>query len=115
MSHIFYDHLVNRHELTAEIDNYELEAEDRQELLDLIDETLHHHILNVILNHLPKDHHVEFMILLKTAPHDPQILEFIKPKITIDIESEIIIQAAKVKKEIVTEITKSRLKKPLRK
>lgn len=110
MSKIFYDHLIIREEITALLDLHNLEPEEREELLQIIDETLHHNTLNVILNHLPKEHHREFMSRFHAAPHDESLLDYLQQKISADIRSEIKNQAAKIKKEILAEIKKSRHK-----
>jgi hypothetical protein len=110
MSKIFYDHLIIREEITAQLDLHKLDPEEREELLQLVDETLHHTTLNVILNHLPKEHHSEFMTKFHSAPYDESLLDYLQQRIPSDIRSEITAQAAKVKKEILTEIKKSRHK-----
>ena len=104
----FYDHLILIDEVIFALDAYDLPKLERAELVGLIHQTTHHHILNVILNHLPKHHHENFLTKFQATPHDPELLAFLKREIKADIESEIKIQAARIKKEILTEITKSR-------
>jgi len=108
MSKVFFDHLVIREEITAELDLHAIDPEEREELIQLVDEILHHHVLNVILNHLPKEHHLDFAKRLHEAPHDPGILEYVKTKVTIDIEDELKKHAAKIKKDILADIKKSK-------
>lgn len=107
MAKIFYDHLVLREEVTAEIDAHNLPPEERDELVHLVDEILHHTTLNVILNHLPKEHHRDFMVRFHAAPHDPELLLFLQRQTTVDIESEIHHHAVKVKQDIINDIRKS--------
>ncbi len=104
----FYDHLVILDEIISELDAYDLPADERAEILGLIHHTTHQHLLNVILNHLPREHHEPFLTKFQKTPHDPELLAFLKREIKADIESEIKIQAARIKKEILAEITKSR-------
>ena len=104
----FYDHLVVLDEITSELNVYDLPPEERIEILGLIHHTTHQHLLNVILNHLPKHHHENFLTKFQATPHDPELLAFLKREIKADIESEIKIQAVRIKKEILAEITKSR-------
>jgi len=54
MSKLFFDHLVIREEITAHLDTFVMDQEEKEEIIRIIDENLHHHVLNVILNHLPK-------------------------------------------------------------
>lgn len=104
----FYDHLVLIEEIASELNAYDLPDEERAEILGLIHHTAHQHILNVILNHLPQEHHENFLTKFQTTPHDPELLAFLKREIKTDIESEITIQAARIKKEILAEIKKSK-------
>ncbi|MEK7101332.1 MAG: hypothetical protein AAB860_00120 [Patescibacteria group bacterium] len=107
----FYDHLILIDEITSALDSYDLSSQEREELLSLIHQTTHHHILHIILNHLPKPHHENFLTKFQATPHDPELLAFLKREIKADIESEIKIQAKKIKAEILSEITKSTSKK----
>lgn len=106
----FYDHLVILEEITSELDACDLPADEREEILGLINHTTHQHILNVILNHLPQEHHESFLTQFQKTPHAPELLAFLKKEIKSDIESEIRIQAKKIKAEILSEIKKSRKK-----
>lgn len=99
MTKIFYDHLVLREEISVELDKYAVGAEGKEELVQLVDETLHHQILNTILTHLPKEKHREFLEKFHQAPHDSQLLEYIK-----DFEEEIIKTAKKIKSDLLSEI-----------
>ena len=107
---IFYDHLVLIEEVTSELDLFDIDPEEKTEIIDLIDQTLHHHTLNVILDHLPKEHHQEFMAGFHAAPHNKELLSFLKAHTTVDIEAEIKKIATKVKKDILSDIKKSRRK-----
>lgn len=108
MSKVFYDSLVIREEVTLELDNYSLSVEERNDLLKIIDETLHHHILNLVLSHLPKDKHQEFISLLHANPGDPKLVKYLKTHAGDNIETDIRTHAAKIKKEILNEIKRSR-------
>ena len=52
MSHTFLDHLLLKDELIADLDLHSLGEEDRQELLDLIDQIFHHHAMDTIFTGL---------------------------------------------------------------
>lgn len=111
MSKVFYDHLILLEEVIAELDRYKLDPVERTELINLADQHLHHHVLNIILTHLPKDLHPEFLNRLQSAPHDQALMAFLKQEIKTDIESAIKVQAKKIKAEILIEITKAKLKR----
>lgn len=108
MAKTFLDHLIILEEITSELDAYDLPPDEREEILGLINHTTHQHILNVILNHLPQEHHENFLTKFQSSPADPELLAFLKKEIKADIESEIRIQAKKIKTEILSEIKKSR-------
>jgi len=110
MAKIFYDHLIKIEEVTAELDNYELTVEEKEEYISLIDETLHNHTLNVILSHLPKQHHKNFLSMFYQGPHRSELLDFLKKETLVDIEEKISEEAGKVKKEILAEIKKAKRK-----
>ncbi len=74
MAKIFYDHLVYREEIFAELDGYQLTIDERQDIERLVDETLHHEVLNIILEKLPESKHRKFLAHLHKNPADPEIL-----------------------------------------
>jgi len=102
----FYDKLILIDEITSELG----ESEDREELIVIIEETFHHHVLDVILTHLPSSHHEEFLGLYHQAPHDEALLDYINQRIDKDIKTEIQSLAQKLKQEILTDIRKSKPK-----
>src|SRR3990167_8170603 len=108
MAKTFLDHLILIEEVTTELDVYDIDPSEKQELLALIHQTTHQHILNVILNHLPKESHDSFLTKFQPTPHDPELLSFLKKEIKADIESEIRSEAARIKKDLLAEITKSK-------
>lgn len=108
MSKLFFDHLILVDEVASQLDQFNLEPEDRAELLSLIDQTLHHHTLNVIFNLLPPEKHADFVGMYKTGPADVKLLAYLKKEIKEDIEAEIKKQADRVKKEILLEVSKAK-------
>lgn len=109
MSKIFYDHLVVREEIIAELDKHKIAIEEREELVELIDENIHIRILDVILTSLPKEKHGHFLKKFHKAPHDPDLLEDLKKEVA-DIEERIVREAKKVKAELLAEILRARKK-----
>lgn len=108
MSRIFYDHLVSTDAVISCLLEHAIAEEDKAELLKIIDELYHHHLLNVVLSHLPKNHHREFVTKLTKDPGDPQIMVFLKSHIEIDIETEITKQGQKLSEDLQKEIKKHR-------
>jgi hypothetical protein len=103
MAKIFYDHLTVTEEIVTELDKYKITSVEKTEIVELIDENVHHSVLNVILKNLPKEKHEEFLLAFHHRPHDPDLLEYLKKEIK-DIEKIITDEANKVKKELLAEI-----------
>lgn len=107
MSKLFYDHLLVINEIVVELDGIDLK--DRQEFLGIIDETLHHHVLDVILTHLPKEHHESFLDRFHKAPNDPTLLSSIQKLTAVDIEKAITERVQKIKKKTLSAINRARV------
>jgi hypothetical protein len=107
MSKLFFDHLIVREEIEVELNGYKLDAEERAELLDIVDQTITNEVMNVILNHLPKDKHRDFISLFSSMPHDLSLLDYLKQHAHPEIAEKIKTHSAKIKKDIIAEIRKS--------
>jgi hypothetical protein len=105
MNKIFYDHLIIIEEVVTIIDAHDIDAQEKKQIMDLVEQTLHQEALNTVFTHLPKDHHETFLIHFNAAPHDRKILDFVKDKSGVDIEKAILKTANTVKKKIMKEIT----------
>lgn len=105
---VFYSHLVVIEDLTAELDKWLIPAEEKTEMLQLIEETLHNHTLNVILNHLPGHKHQVFLENFEKNPENAELMALLKAEIKEDIEAAIKTQAERIKKELLLEIHRSR-------
>jgi hypothetical protein len=108
MSKVFYDNLISAEEVILHFDSYTIDPEEKQELILLVDEIFHHHVLNIILNLLPKQHHPEFVKLLSENPNHPGLLIFIKSKINIDVVEEIKKHNERIKNDLINEIKKAK-------
>ncbi len=107
MSKIFYDHLVVREEIVAELDKHKISIEEREELVQLVDENLHHRVLDTILSNLSKEKHEEFLIKFHNTPFNMGLLSYLRGEIT-DIEEKIADVAKKVKSELLSEIKQAK-------
>ena len=108
MAQLFYDHLIVIEEVIAVLDEHKLTKEERTELLEFIDQTLHHEILDLIFTHLPKEKHATFLTQFHMAPHDVKLLEFLQDATSVDIEKEILKTANKVKRRALSSIKKAK-------
>lgn len=102
---LFYDHLVGLEEVHNHLLDLNLPTKEHWELLEIIDSTINHEILNIILIELPKQHHEAFLIAFKKAPHDKKHLKFLK-KHAPEIEDKISQVAIELKSRIIDNIHK---------
>lgn len=110
MKTIFYDHLIRVEEIFAVIDDFDITIEEKTEFYNLIDNTFHSHILEIILSDLSVEFHEEFLIMFHQSPHRQELLEFLKQKGSGDIENKIKAGAEKIKKGIFKDIKRSKKK-----
>lgn len=108
MTKIFYDHLVIIEEIVTVLDTHALDAAEKLKLMSLVDETMHHSILDTILTLLPKEHHEEFFIQFHANPGNHTLMSFLKEKTNRDVEKAILKRASEVKKQILKEIEQSK-------
>jgi hypothetical protein len=108
MSKLFYDHLIVIEEVVFVLHEHKVAKEEQREILRQIDEILHYEIVDVILTHLPQEHHASFLTLLSHAPHDKKTMHFIKEHALVDIEREIIKKANSVKSRVIASIQKGK-------
>lgn len=107
MSKIFYDHLIVIEEVIAVLGRHNLNKRERAEFLSLIDQTLHHQILDEILTLLPKSRHAEFLSMFHKRPDDPLLLTFLREHSGVSIDKAIMKRADKTKKDLIEIINKS--------
>lgn len=86
MSKLFYDHLVDLSDLEKLVKKHVKDHEARDEIYNLVDEIVHHRIVGCILDRLPHNHHREFLDHVHKRAHDEGILDFLKQRVTEDVE-----------------------------
>lgn len=104
---VFYDHLINIHDLHIELDRYELSTEERNELMKLADSAVHHEVFDLLMIELPEEHKVVFLERFATDPSDPELMEFIKSHIP-QAEDKIKARSDKVKKDLTEKLREMR-------
>ena len=88
MNRLFWDDLIHLDELVHELQSLPFSSDEQAELVDLIDSTYHHHILEEILSALPEEEHEPFMAMLAARPDDKEILVHIT-RFVPDMETRI--------------------------
>lgn len=104
MSRIFYDHLVILEEIEVELDRIDMDREERAEVESLIDQIIHHRVLDRILTHLPRHHHADFLTRFHRAPYDPKLLDWLEERIDQSVQEHIKDEVASLKAEILKDI-----------
>ncbi|OGM20318.1 hypothetical protein A2714_04705 [Candidatus Woesebacteria bacterium RIFCSPHIGHO2_01_FULL_38_9] len=104
MSHIFYDHLIILEEVEIEVKNIASSSEEREELWKLIDEIIHHRVLESIFDILPREHHEEFLTKFHEAPYHEELFNYLKEKTQQDVEKVLSEKIQALEKEILKEI-----------
>ena len=101
MSFIFYDYLLNIDELNVVIKKSTSDEIERHELWGIVDEIVHHNVLECIFSNLPKDYHIEFAEYMYDIPYDHQVLKFLDEKIGGSIETLITERINEVEKNLM--------------
>ncbi|SRR5258708_4887285 len=108
MSKIFYDHLIILSEVEVLIKTSASSIDEKEELWKIVDEILHHRVMEVILDNLPREYHEEFLGKFVDRPYDDELIVYINEKAKKDIEKEIRKEAKSIESEILKEIKKSK-------
>lgn len=104
MSKLFYDHLIVLTEVEMEIKSIAETEEERHELWQIVDEIIHHRILEFLLDRLPEDYHDEFLEKFHACPHDESHLHFLNERIEGEIEKLIREEVDSLASEILREM-----------
>lgn len=97
---IFYDHLFDKSEILQIIELSEDAPNHKGKIRQLVDDILHHGILEVILEKLHPSKHKTFLILVEERPYDPEILEYLREHIGHGVEDLITERANQLLTEI---------------
>lgn len=87
MSQLFFDKLVKLPKVEREIKFRSDSIEEKTEMWELVDNIVHHSVLDIVLFHLPLEHHDEFLTIYHKCPHDEVLIfEFLHKKSGKDIK-----------------------------
>lgn len=103
MSRLFYDHLIILEKLEVELALQEFDPQEKEEINQLVEESVHFRVMTRVLNHLPREHHQEFLKVFHQTPYSKDILAFLKGKIS-DIEEIIKEEVSLLEKELLKDI-----------
>jgi hypothetical protein len=106
MSKLYYDHLIAYEDIEIEISKISQSREEKEELWQIVDEMIHHKVLDLVLSKLPKDKHQEFMEKFVSAPHDEGLFDYLNDKIGDDVEKLVKKELDELAKEILKDLKK---------
>lgn len=75
MSKLFFDDLINLKAIDDHIKKIAKSPDEKLEMWDLVDQIVHHKIMDTVLENLPTHHHEEFLDIYHQNPHN-EILVF---------------------------------------
>lgn len=102
----YYDHLIILEEVEIELKSLSVGKEERWEMEHMIEEIIHHKVMERVLNHLPRENHEEFLDRFTKKPYDPGLISYIDERIEESIEKHIADEIGKLKKELLQDIKK---------
>lgn len=102
----FYTHLVEIESLIVELNKLELSDEERSHLASLVDSSLHHTILDVVLSQLDEDDKRVFLNHLEKNEHD-KIWKLLNQKVD-KIEEKIKMAADDLTKQLHKDIKEAK-------
>ncbi len=103
---MFYSELIQIESVIIAMDELDLKDEHKSHLSKLVDSTVHHTIMELILSKLSKSDQVEFVKLYNQDPHNREIIKFLNSKVA-GIDQEIKQAAVKLKNELHEDIRES--------
>ncbi len=104
MSSIFWDNLILLPAVEAEIKTVAETEEEKHELWQIVDEIIHHRMLELILDVLNEEHHHEFLERFHQAPHDVIHFQYLDERTDKNIKELFIEKIKEFEAEILRDI-----------
>lgn len=109
IAHFYRYHQTVIAEIVGELVEFDMEVDQRQELAQVIAETVVNHCLRVLLDHFPPATHAELVAVFKSGK-EPRVL--VDPQqLRSDIQEIVEKEIGKVKRDLVAEIRRAGKKK----
>lgn len=108
MTH-FYSHLLSDLEKIDEaIGRLPISQKEKGEARMLVQETIHHTVIDIILEHLPEIHHERILFEIYRAPHNRAILDVVKNLSGKDVEVALGTRLQELQIELLADLTTER-------
>ncbi|MFH1749996.1 MAG: hypothetical protein ABH837_03870 [bacterium] len=101
----FFSHLLDTDQLIMMVERLLEIEEEKLEILDMIDSTLHHRVIDKVLDELDDRHHELFMTEYSRDPGNEELLYFLKKHIP-DIEDKIQLESKATQSSLFEDIKK---------
>lgn len=75
---IFYDDLIDLGALDQELTSYVEDPAERAEIIEILDQSLHHVVMDVIFRNLPADVHELWLVQFTEDPSRVEHLDFLR-------------------------------------
>jgi len=103
----FYSHLISIETIGTKMDELEMTNDQKKHLAELIDSTIHHEILDLVLSQLKEEEKIVFLQMIRDNPEDDKLLDFLNNKVD-KIEDQIKETAKKLVQEIHEDIEEAK-------
>ncbi len=107
----FYSHIIEFQTIHIDLDNLNLEHDEKHELLDLAESAIHHAVLDTVLSELTEEDKRNFLKHMHEEDHS-KVWKFLSEKID-DAEDKIVKTIRTLKKELHDDIKESKNRKKL--
>lgn len=104
----FYSHIIEIETVVSQLDEIDLNQDQKNHLAYLVDTTIHHTVLDTIFAQLPVEEHAYFVEKLKMNPEDKEIMDFLISKLD-NIENQIIRSVEELKKELHKDLKEAKV------
>ncbi len=102
----FYSHLIEIESVIVELDKMDLSREEKLHLANLLDNSLHHSILDAIFSQLSEEDKKKFALHLQMGHHE-KIWNFLNEKVD-KVEEKIKKAAEDLKKELHNDLKEAK-------
>lgn len=103
---LFYSHLLSDLKKIEEaIGRLPISKKEKLEASVLVQETIHHTVIDIILEHLEEIHHERVLFEMYRAPHNRAILDVVKNLSGKDIELVLGTRLQELQIELLTDLT----------
>jgi hypothetical protein len=109
MKHHFYSHLVEIDTVVTELEVLDLNAEEKHELVKIMETTIHHVVLNTVLSELSEEDKKQFLDHLAGNNHS-ELWKLLTEKVP-EVHEKIKKSVHKVKKEMSEDIMETHKKR----